>query len=357
MRQITVRTPSNHYPILIGAPLSEAAEYVRGSQALVVTQANLRTLYANTLCTALRATVKQLDIFELPLGEQHKNLAAIDAILTVLLEKLHNRTTTILALGGGVVGDVAGFAAACYQRGVDYIQIPTTLLAQVDSSVGGKTAVNHSLGKNMIGAFYQPQAVIVDTTTLRTLPPRELAAGMAEVIKYGLIGDKAFLDWLAAEDTITRVHQKEQATLDQLISISCQVKADVVAADEREAHSRALLNLGHTFGHAIEAFTDYKTFLHGEAVAIGIMLATHISHQLEHITDREVAFVNNLLQAYHLPFKMPTTMRVEDFLQLIQRDKKTANGQIRLILLRALGDAYCNDQLDKDTIQRFLEGI
>ena len=267
----------------------------------------------------------------------------------------HNRTTTFIAVGGGVVGDITGFAAACYQRGVDFIQVPTTLLAQVDSSVGGKTAVNHPLGKNMIGAFYQPRAVLIDTNTLQTLPARELSAGLAEVLKYGLICDEPFYRWL--QEQMPRLLAREEAALAEAIERSCASKALVVAADEREGGIRAILNFGHTFGHAIETAQGYGQWLHGEAVATGMLLALELSARRGWDSDREVDDFRELLLGMHLPVQAPDDMTAQAFLELMARDKKVVDGRLRLILLKAIGDARIVDDVSESELVDLLQGI
>ena len=284
----------------------------------------------------------------MPDGEQYKTLDSLNLIFTALLKANHGRDTTIVALGGGVIGDVAGYAAASYQRGVRFIQIPTTLLAQVDSSVGGKTAVNHELGKNMIGAFYQPTAVIVDTLTLNTLPKREVNAGLAEVIKYGAILDFPFFQWL--EQHIDNLVALEQNTLQQCIARCCQLKADIVARDETEKGDRALLNLGHTFGHAIETHLGYGNWLHGEAVSAGCMMAAALSEKLGDLTPHDVARLEKLLARANLPTVSPDGMTAQDYLPLMMRDKKVLNGKLRLVLLKALGQAYVATDVPQEQV-------
>lgn len=257
--------------------------------------------------------------------------------MSALLSGNHGRDTTLVALGGGVIGDLTGFAAACYQRGVPFIQVPTTLLAQVDSSVGGKTAVNHPLGKNMIGAFYQPQLVLIDTLCLQTLPEREFAAGLAEVIKYGIIWDADFFGWL--EENISRLQQQESAALSYAIRRCCEIKADMVASDEREHGVRALLNLGHTFGHAIEAEMGYGNWLHGEAVAVGMVQACYTARLRGEMTDQQVDRVKRLLLAAQLPISGPETMGLSQYLPHMMRDKKVLAGQLRLVLPLGIGSA------------------
>lgn len=263
-----------------------------------------------------------------------------------------SRKCCLIALGGGVIGDMTGFAAACYQRGVDFVQVPTTLLAQVDSSVGGKTAVNHPQGKNMIGAFYQPKAVIIDTDTLSSLPKREWAAGMAEVIKYGALGDSAFLDWL--ETNMDALNEKAPEAVAEAIRRSCQMKADIVAADEREAGQRALLNLGHTFGHAIEAEQAYKGLLHGEGVAVGMSMAADLSVRMGWTDSGSAERLNRLLERAHLPTQAPECMTPDNFLHHMGLDKKVESGQLRLVLPKPIGSAVVTAEFDPDALSQTL---
>jgi 3-dehydroquinate synthase len=288
----------------------------------------------------------------LPDGERFKTWETLQLIFDGLLGARHDRGTTVIALGGGVIGDMAGFAAACYQRGVNFIQMPTTLLSQVDSSVGGKTGINHPLGKNMIGAFYQPQAVLIDTTTLLTLPARELSAGLAEVIKYGLICDEPFLTWL--EEHMSALRALDQAVLAQAIERSCAAKARVVAADERESGVRATLNLGHTFGHAIETHQGYGNWLHGEAVAAGTVMALDMSERLGWITTAERERVVRLFIAAGLPVVPPQDMTAEDFMEHMAVDKKVMNGKLRLVLLQGLGEAVVTGDFPREILDATL---
>jgi 3-dehydroquinate synthase len=285
-------------------------------------------------------------------GEQHKTIATVEKIIDTLLRQRHDRQTTLIALGGGVVGDITGFAASIYQRGVHYIQIPTTLLAQVDSSVGGKTGVNHPLGKNMIGAFCQPQCVIADTTTLDTLPARELSAGLAEVIKYGLIHDSDFFDWL--EQNIDLLLARDYQALCQAIRVSCTIKAEIVALDERESGIRAILNLGHTFGHAIEATMGYGKWLHGEAVAVGMVMAADLSLRHGWIDETVKQRAIELLEKSSLPIKSPPHMSADDYMKAMAIDKKTLDGTINLILLKSLGKAVISADYEKDLLNQTL---
>ena len=320
---------------------------------MIVTNPTVAQYYLETVTQTLEKIGCQVESVLLPDGEKYKTLESLNLIFTALLKHNHGRDTTIIALGGGVIGDVVGFAAASYQRGVHFIQIPTTLLAQVDSSVGGKTAVNHELGKNMIGAFYQPSTVIIDTLTLNTLPKREVNAGLAEVIKYGAILDYAFFEWLEAHiDVLVALNQH---SLQYCIARCCQIKADVVARDETEKGDRALLNLGHTFGHAIETHLGYGNWLHGEAVAAGIMMAAVLSEQLGDLSFEDVARLEKLLARANLPTVSPDTMLPDDYLPHMMRDKKVLAGKLRLVLLKALGQAYVATDTDKSLVLNAIE--
>ena len=339
MQTLTVELEDRSYPISIGAGLLRHHSLLQAAlparDILLVSNTTIAPLYALTVKTAL-ADRRVVEVI-LPDGEQHKSLATAGRVFDVLIANRFGRDALVLALGGGVIGDLAGFVAACYQRGVDFVQAPTTLLAQVDSSVGGKTAVNHPGGKNLIGAFHQPREVLTDTDVLATLPLRELQAGLAEVIKYGLICDYQFFEWL--EQNIDALLRREPAALVHAIYRSCQIKAQIVGRDERELGERALLNLGHTFGHAIEAATGYVEWLHGEAVGAGLLIAAHMSQQLGALTPAEVARVESLLKRAGLRTVAPQigATSAADFMSL---DKKVKSGRIRLVLLKAIGDAY-----------------
>lgn len=339
MQTLTVDLGDRSYPIYIGAQLLAQSDlitpHISGKQICVVTNQTIAPLYLDQLKNAFAGL--QVDTVILPDGEQYKTLEQMNSIFDVLLQHRHNRTTTLVALGGGVVGDMTGFAAASYQRGVDFIQIPTTLLAQVDSSVGGKTGVNHPLGKNMIGAFHQPRCVIADTDVLNTLPPREFSAGIAEVIKYGLICDAEFYVWL--QRNIDELMARDASLLSEAIYRSCVNKAKVVAADEREGGLRAILNLGHTFGHAIETAQGYGEWLHGEAVAVGMLMAADFSARLGWIDSKSVDTLRDLLTRAKLPMRPPQGMSVDQFLSLMAVDKKVLDGQLRLVLLKSIGHA------------------
>jgi len=317
----------------------------------VVTNTTVGPLYLKPLLARLERW-KPLAVV-LPDGEAHKTLEVLNQIFTALLEQHCDRKTTLIALGGGVVGDMTGFAAATYQRGVPFIQIPTTLLAQVDSSVGGKTGVNHPLGKNMIGAFHQPRCVLIDTDTLGTLPDNELSAGLAEVIKYGLIGDPEFFSWL--EQNLDRLLKRDPEALAYAIERSCADKARVVAADEREAGQRALLNLGHTFGHAIEAGMGYGNWLHGEAVAAGMCMAAHLSRRLGWLKDDEVQRIEALVRRARLPSCAPASVSSAALRDLMNVDKKVEAGQLRLVLPRGLGQSVITSEVPPDLVMETLE--
>lgn len=348
---VNVDLKERSYPIYIGEGLlSDTQVYPlkKGDKVMIVTNPTIAQHYLSSVTETLEKIGCLVESVQLPDGEQYKTLESLDLIFTALLQANHGRDTTIIALGGGVIGDVAGYAAASYQRGVRFIQIPTTLLAQVDSSVGGKTAVNHKLGKNMIGAFYQPCAVIIDTLTLNSLPKREVNAGLAEVIKYGAILDHEFFVWL--EQNINHLVILEPAYLQQCIARCCQIKADVVARDETEQGDRALLNLGHTFGHAIETHLGYGKWLHGEAIATGMMMAAVLSEKLGDLSFNDVARLEKLLAQANLPTISPDTMNAEDYLPHMMRDKKVLAGKLRLVLLKSLGQAYVATGTDKEYV-------
>ena len=356
MQKLDVSLAERSYPIyidrgLLGQDLIRG--HVRGNQVMVVTNETIAPLYLDAVTRGLGDL--QCDTLILPDGEQHKTLATLERIFDALMAHRHSRTTTLVALGGGVIGDMVGFAAACYQRGVDFIQVPTTLLAQVDSSVGGKTAVNHPRGKNMIGAFHQPRAVVIDTAVLDTLPEREFAAGMAEVIKYGLIRDPAFFQWLL--DNQGALAARDTGPLAEAILRSCRNKAEVVAADETEQGNRALLNLGHTFGHAMETFTGYRDWLHGEAVSAGMVMAARMSLELGWLKQADLDRVSDSLAAWKLPVTAPEGMARADFSELMALDKKVQNGRLRLVLLNQIGDALVTGEYDPNALTRTLEAF
>ena len=359
MEKLNVELGDRRYPIHIGpgeaAHPERLAPELSGRRVAVVTNRTVAPLHGE----ALRASLAGAGIhgeplwIELPDGESHKTLATVEQILTRLLEARLDRGSRIVALGGGVVGDIAGFAAAIYQRGIDFVQVPTTLLAQVDSSVGGKTGVNHPLGKTMIGAFHQPRAVVIDTNSLNTLPARELRAGLAEVIKYGLMQDAEFFAWL--EENIDRLLALEPEALIHAIRRSCACKAEVVAADERESGRRALLNLGHTFGHAIETGMGYGAWLHGEAVGTGMAMAARMSARMGWLAPADAERAEALIRRAGLETRAPEELDAARFRELMGIDKKVSDGQLRLVLLRGLGNAELTADFDDDALQHTLD--
>ncbi len=355
MKTLNVDLGDRSYPIHIGRELLGRADlvkdHVRGHQVMIVSNETVAPLYLDKT----RAMFEGFETREviLPDGEKYKDLKTLNAIFDGLLTHNFERSCTLVALGGGVVGDMTGFAAASYQRGVDFIQIPTTLLSQVDSSVGGKTGVNHALGKNMIGAFHQPQVVIADTDTLNTLEDRELSAGVAEVIKYGLLGDVEFFDWL--EGNMLKLLARDPEVLAYAIERSCRDKAQIVAADEREAGKRALLNLGHTFGHAIETGMGYGKWLHGEAVATGMILAADMSKRLGWLTEQDLHRIDNLIDSAELPTRAPASLDSNRFMELMMRDKKAHAGTIRLVLLKTIGEAVLTADYDATLLRAAID--
>jgi 3-dehydroquinate synthase len=344
------------YPIYIGTGLLGDSElilrHIHGRSAVIVSNTTVAPLYLESVERALQAAQIRFDTVILEDGEQHKTLQSVNQIIDCLLQQRHDRRSSVIALGGGVIGDVAGFAASIYQRGVNFIQVPTTLLSQVDSSVGGKTGVNHPLGKNMIGAFYQPQGVIADIDSFNTLPARELSAGLAEVIKYGLIYDAEFFAWL--EQYIDGLVQLDADLLAQAVRVSCEIKARVVEQDERETGLRAILNLGHTFGHAIETVMGYGNWLHGEAVAAGMMMAIDLSIREGLVTESLRARSAGLLQRAGLPISPPDDISIEQYLDVMAIDKKNIDGNIRLVLLRALGEAFITADYSPEKLRQTL---
>ena len=356
MQTLNVALGERAYPIHIGRGLLGRADlilpHLKTKRVAIVTNAVVGPLYLECLRAGLEAAGVRTAAVVLPDGEAHKDWETLNRIFDMLLAEHCERSTTLVALGGGVVGDMVGFAAASYQRGVPFIQVPTTLLSQVDSSVGGKTAINHPLGKNMIGAFYQPRLVLADIDTLDTLPDRELSAGLAEVIKYGLIRDPEFLAWLEAN--LDRLVARDTDALAWAIERSCRNKAEVVAADETEQGERALLNLGHTFGHAIETGLGYGEWLHGEAVAAGTMMAAELSRRLGWIDTAAVARIEALFERARLPVWGPR-MGVERYVELMSHDKKVEAGKLRLVLLRALGRAVMHGEAPAGEIAAAIE--
>lgn len=354
MKTLQVELAERSYPIYIGTELLSQKEllskHIKRREVLIVTNETIAPLYLEKVNALL--TEFKCESVILPDGESYKTLEVMNQIFDKLLSEQFSRQVTMIALGGGVIGDMTGFAAACYQRGVPFIQIPTTLLSQVDSSVGGKTAVNHALGKNMIGAFYQPQCVIADTNTLNTLDDRQLASGIAEVIKYGLINDLAFFEWL--ENNISALKQRDPKALAYAIERSCQDKADIVAKDETEQDVRALLNLGHTFGHAIETGMGYGNWLHGEAIATGMLMAADLSARQGWMSAEDVTRIRDLFIAAGLPVEGPQQMSSDNFLSLMSVDKKVQDGVIRLVLLKGIGKAIISDNYDADKLRETL---
>ncbi|WP_273151135.1 3-dehydroquinate synthase [Methylophaga thiooxydans] len=354
MKTLEVSLAERSYPIYIGQNLLSQPEliqkHIKSKEVLIVTNETVAPLYLEQLEAALTDYKHQAVI--LPDGEEFKNLDVLNQVFDKLLEARFSRQVTLIALGGGVIGDMAGFAAACYQRGVPFIQVPTTLLSQVDSSVGGKTAVNHALGKNMIGAFYQPQCVLADTNTLNTLDDRQLASGIAEVIKYGLINDAEFFEWL--EHNMSALKNRDPEALAYAIERSCQDKADIVAKDETEQGVRALLNLGHTFGHAIETGMGYGNWLHGEAIATGMLMAADLSARQGWMQHADVQRIRAIFEEAGLPVTGPAEMTVEQYMALMSVDKKVQAGVIRLILLKGIGQATISDDYDVTMLQETL---
>lgn len=355
MLELTVNLNERSYPIFVGEHFAtqkgELLPYLGKNRPVIVTNQFLHDIYLHTLTTQL-CTLEPL-VFILPDGEQYKTLEWFEKLTAFLLQHNCGRDTCLIAFGGGVVGDLTGFVAACYQRGVPFIQIPTTLLAQVDSSVGGKTAVNHPLGKNMIGAFYQPQAVFINTHVLNSLPAREFAAGMAEVIKYGLICDADFITLL--EQQHQQINALSPKHLQHIIYHCCKIKADIVTQDETEKGQRALLNLGHTFGHAIEAHMGYGTYLHGEAVAIGMVLAARLAALRNWLNALQVQRIINLLNMYQLPTEPPQQMTSEHFIAQMRKDKKNQQGKIRFILPTRFGQCALIDDVTEGELQSLLD--
>lgn len=347
MKTLELDLGNRSYPIHIGSGLIGSkdllCEKIMGNRVAIVSNTTVAPLYLSVVLNS----IKDFDPISIILsdGEQYKNLDTLNQIYTALLEQHCDRQTTLVALGGGVIGDMTGFAAASYQRGIPFMQIPTTLLAQVDSSVGGKTGVNHALGKNMIGAFYQPKSVIIDIDTLQTLPDRELSAGLAEIIKYGLINDHEFFTWL--EDNMEGLMTRDKAALTEVIYRSCENKARVVSQDEREAGVRALLNFGHTFGHSIETALGYGQWLHGEAVAAGMVMAADLSRRLGWIKASDVERIEMLILRANLPIRYPDSLGVGKFRSFMQVDKKNIAGQLRLVLLKEIGDAVITTEFSE----------
>jgi 3-dehydroquinate synthase len=354
---LTVNLADRSYPIHIGPGLLARgeliAQHLPQRKAVIVTNTIVAPLYLQALQASLVQQQVAVQSIVLPDGEAHKDWRTLNEVFDALLTHRAERKTTLIALGGGVIGDLTGFAAAVFQRGAPFIQIPTTLLAQVDSSVGGKTAINHPLGKNMIGAFYQPRVVIADTDTLKTLPDRELSAGIAEVVKYGLIGDAGFFAWLEAN--MDRLVARDPVALTHAIEVACRNKAAVVASDEREEGVRAMLNFGHTFGHAIESGLGYGKWLHGEAVAAGMVIAARVSQKMGLVDADAVERTIQLLHRARLPVQGPK-LGVDRYLELMGHDKKVEGGKLRFILLRSIGDAFISDAVPREVLDIVLSG-
>lgn len=354
MKVLEVDLGDRSYPIYIGAGILSSdnlvKQHVQGISTVTVSNTTVAPLYLDKI-HPLISDFNNTDII-LPDGEQYKTAETLGLIYTQMLESHCDRKTTLLALGGGVVGDVAGFAAASYQRGINFIQIPTTLLAMVDSSVGGKTGVNHPLGKNMIGAFHQPQCVIIDTETLNTLDDRQLSAGIAEIIKYGYINDLEFIDWL--DENMDKLLKRDPEALAYAIHRSCKHKADIVSADEKEAGQRALLNLGHTFGHAIETGMGYGNWLHGEAISAGMVMAAELSQAQGWVSESEVQGIRTLLKKANLPVDPPKEISAEQFSSLMSLDKKVQDGVLYLVLMKSLGESIVSSDFDKSALHKVL---
>lgn len=352
MQTLHVELGERRYPIFIGSQLNpqELLEpYIHGKQVMIVSNETIAPLYLERYEQAIQSLGKKVAVCILPDGEKFKNIEYLNLIFDALLEAGFNRDCTVLALGGGVIGDMAGFASACFQRGVYFIQVPTTLLSQVDSSVGGKTGINHPLGKNMIGAFQQPQVVLADMAQLNTLPDRELSAGLAEVIKYALLGDEDFLVWLEAN--MDALVAGDADLLAEAVYKSCAHKARIVANDEKEQGERALLNLGHTFGHAIESYLGYGVWLHGEAVATGMVMAADLSHRLGWITANDLERTKKIILRANLPVVCPK-IPLDEFLAYMSHDKKVLNGQLRLVLMKQLGKAVITKEFDVELMKQ-----
>lgn len=349
MQKVDVQLGERSYSISITDTFAAITpELARRKQVVIVSNTTVAPLYLSTVAGLFpHAAVRH---FLLPDGEAFKTLASFEQVLSFLLENALSRDVLLVALGGGVIGDLTGFVAACYQRGVAFLQVPTTLLSQVDSSVGGKTAVNHALGKNMIGAFKQPEQVIINTSVLNTLPAREFSAGLAEVVKYALINDAKFFNWLQSNQTA--LHSLDAAALSCMIRHCCQMKADIVSRDETEQGERALLNLGHTFGHAIEAWLGYGKWLHGEAVAVGMVMAAELSCSRGWLKPQEVVAIKSLLQDFKLPVQAPEDMAIEDFMPFMKTDKKVRNGTMRFVLLSGFCEAVVVDDVTEDELVR-----
>lgn len=354
MKTLTINLGHHSYPIHIGAGLIKHAElitpHIHGKTTATVTNVTVKPLYLDKIHQLIN-NKSNIDIV-LPDGEEYKNTETLGQIYTEMLEARCDRKTTLLALGGGVVGDVAGYSAASYQRGINFIQIPTTLLSMVDSSVGGKTGINHPLGKNMIGAFHQPQCVIIDTDFLNTLDDRQVSAGIAEIIKYGYINDIEFIHWI--DENMDKLLKRDPEALIYAIYRSCEHKAKIVAADEKEQGQRALLNLGHTFGHAIETGMGYGKWLHGEAISAGMVMAAELSQKHDWISKSDVQSIRALLKKANLPVDPPKEINAEQFSKLMSIDKKVQDGVLHLVLMKSLGESFISSNFDKNALQSVL---
>ena len=354
MKTININLEKRSYPIYVGEGLLENCDllkkHISNKKVAIITNDKIAPLYLEKISNTLSVEKEIIPII-LPDGEVFKNFETLNLIYDTLLKNKANRQITLIALGGGVIGDITGFAAATFMRGVDFIQIPSTLLSQVDSSVGGKTGINHPLGKNMIGAFYQPKCVIADINLLETLPDKELSAGLAEVIKYGLIRDSSFFEWL--ENNVEGIIKRDSQLLIEAVVRSCQNKADIVESDEFESGIRAILNLGHTFGHAIETATGYGKWLHGEAIAIGMVMAAYLSEQMGWLTKEENQRIKSLIVDANLPINPPEISK-QEFLDLMQLDKKTKEDQINLVLQQGIGKAILTSDYDTEKLHNTL---
>lgn len=355
MAQLKVELGSRSYPIFIDTDTcqltTELSPFLSNANVVVVSNPTVADIYLQPLIEQL-STQHNVASFLIPDGEKYKNLDVFNDVISFLLEGNYGRDTTLIALGGGVVGDLCGFVAACYQRGIDFIQYPTTLLSQVDSSVGGKTAINHPLGKNMVGAFYQPKAVLIDVNSLDSLPKREFAAGIAEVIKYGVANDGEFFVWL--EQNKAAIAEMDSEALTYVIQRCCEIKADIVRQDEKEGGVRALLNFGHTFGHAIEAHMGYGNWLHGEAVAAGMVFASKVAHLHGFLTAEEVDRVIALIDYFDLPVKGPDSMGYSQYMPHMQKDKKTLAGEIRFVIPTAIGSSQVMSNVTQAQLEQVL---
>ncbi len=355
LEMLQVQLGERSYPIYIGEKLLQRSDlwcnWVEKKQVLICTNTTVAPLYASALTQTLKdAGAQQVNQVDLPDGESFKDWPTLQRIFDALLQTQCDRRTIVVALGGGVIGDMAGFAASAFMRGIDFIQVPTTLLSQVDSSVGGKTGINHPLGKNMIGAFYQPKAVFADISTLNTLPDRELSCGLAEIIKHGAIADRDYLEWV--EQNMALFFQRDQAALTQVVRRSCEIKAKVVSLDEKESNIRAILNFGHTFGHAIEAAMGYGEWLHGEAVGCGMVIATRLCQKIGRLSDADCALIHKIIVDAKLPV-LPPPIGLNRFMNLMRVDKKNQEGVIRYVLLNGIGQASTSP-VDEDLVRQVL---